>query len=59
MQRVTVSNVVAKAPDTVTATIDYYPKNDIPTEERTAFTLVQEGGIWKIATSGVISSRNI
>ncbi|MFL6110665.1 MAG: serine/threonine-protein kinase [Catenulispora sp.] len=51
MQKVTVSDVVAKAPDTVIATIGYYPKNDAPSQERTTFTLVQEGGVWKIAHS--------
>ena len=59
MQRVTVSDVQAQAPDKVTATIDYFPKSGQATEERTSFTLVQDGGVWKIAHSSVISSRNI
>jgi hypothetical protein len=59
MQRVTVSSVQAKAPDNVVATISYYPKNGQATEERTSFTLVQDGGIWKIARSAVLNSRSI
>ncbi|NUR63118.1 MAG: protein kinase [Catenulispora sp.] len=59
MQRVTVSGVQAQAPDKVTATIDYFPKSGQATEERTSFTLVQDGGVWKIAHSSVISSRDI
>jgi hypothetical protein len=57
MQRVTVSDVVAKAPDTVVITIGYYPKSGQPSEERTSFTLVQVGGSWKIAHSTVLSSH--
>jgi eukaryotic-like serine/threonine-protein kinase len=59
MQRINVSNVVAKAPDTVVITIDYYPKSGRPSEERTSFTLVQQGGSWKIAHSTVLSSKSI
>jgi len=51
MQKVTVSDVVAKAPNTVIATIGYFPKDGAPSQEKTTFTLVQEGGVWKIAHS--------
>ena len=59
MQRIHVSNLVATAPDTVVITIDYYPKSGRPSEERTSFTLVQQGGSWKIAHSTVLSSKSI
>lgn len=49
MQRVTVTDVQAKAPDTVIATVNYFPKNGANSQERTTFTLVQDGGVWKIA----------
>ncbi|MFD0634756.1 hypothetical protein ACFQ9X_27645 [Catenulispora yoronensis] len=55
MQRVAISDVQAKAPDTVVATISYYPKSGQATEERTSFTLVQDGGVWKIARSSVLA----
>jgi hypothetical protein len=59
MQRIVVSNVVATSPDTVAITIDYYPKSGRPSEERTSFTLVQDGGGWKIAHSTVLSSKGL
>ena len=54
MQKVTCTDVVATAPDTVTATIGYFPKDGAATQERTRFTLLQEGGVWKIAHSVVV-----
>jgi serine/threonine protein kinase len=59
IQRVSVSNIVAQPPSTVTATIDYYYKNGQTVEESTRFGLVYAGGIWKIATSSVLSSRTL
>jgi serine/threonine protein kinase len=59
IQRVSVSNIVAQPPSTVTATIDYYYKNGQTVEERTRFGLVYTGGIWKIASSSVLSSRTL
>jgi hypothetical protein len=59
IQRVSASNIVAQLPSTVTATIDYYYKNGQTVEERTSFSLVLSGGIWKIAGSSVLSSRSL
>ena len=59
IQRVAVSNIVAQPPSTVTVTIDYYYKNGTTVEERTRFGLVYSGGIWKIASSSVLSSRTL
>ena len=59
IQSVSVSNIVASPPSTVTATIDYHYKNGETVEESTKFTLVLSGGIWKIADSHVLSSRTL
>jgi len=59
IQRVSVSNIVAQPPSTVTATIDYYYLNGQTVEESTRFGLVYSGGIWKIASSSVLSSRTL
>jgi serine/threonine protein kinase len=59
IQRASVSNIVAQPPSTVTATIDYYYLNGQTVEERTRFGLVYSGGIWKIASSSVLSSRTL
>jgi eukaryotic-like serine/threonine-protein kinase len=51
---VSVTDVTASPPDTVTATIAYhYP--DHTDVERTSFGLVRQGGQWKIASSRVLS----
>ena len=44
------SDVQAKAPDTVVATIDYYPKKNGQATEAMSFTLVQEGGVRRLRT---------
>ena len=51
---VTVTDLTARPPDTVTATISYhYP--DHTDVERTSFGLVRQAGRWKIASSTVLS----
>jgi hypothetical protein len=57
IDHVELKDVVAKAPSTVTATVDYYFKNGQRTADRTTFGLVQDGGTWKIDTSSVSSSE--
>jgi len=59
VQRVVASDVVATLPSTVTATIDYYGKDGHVTEERTTYGLISDQGRWKIASSSVLSSRQI
>jgi eukaryotic-like serine/threonine-protein kinase len=54
MQSVSVSNVTADPPSSVTATITYYEKNGTVTTEITEFGLVMQDGQWKINTSEVI-----
>jgi hypothetical protein len=57
MQRVTVSNVVAKPGDTVDATIDYFNNDGRVIEEQTSFQMVADGGEWKINDSTVTQSQ--
>jgi len=57
VQSVKVSDIVAQPPSTVTATIVYSYKNGSTAKERTSFGLVRSGGIWKIASSSVLSSQ--
>lgn len=59
IQRVSVSDIVAQPPSSVTAVIDYYYRNGQTVEERTSFGLVRSGGIWKIASSSVLSSKTL
>jgi serine/threonine protein kinase len=59
IQRVSVSNIVAQPPSSVTATIDYYYKDGKTVQERTRFGLELSGGIWKIAKSSVLSSTTL
>jgi hypothetical protein len=56
IQRVTVSDVTATLPSTVTATIDYYYKDGSFAKERTQFGLLfdQGQGRWLIASSSVL-----
>ncbi|HZU56240.1 MAG TPA: serine/threonine-protein kinase [Actinocrinis sp.] len=56
IQRVTVSDVTATLPSTVTATIDYYYKDGSFAKERTQFGLLfdQGRGRWLIASSSVL-----
>jgi serine/threonine protein kinase len=53
--RVSVSDVVAAPPDTVTATVNYFYRSGNVVVERTRFGLVQQDGSWKIASSSVLS----
>ncbi|GAA3440409.1 hypothetical protein GCM10018954_100330 [Kutzneria kofuensis] len=50
---VDLSNMSATPPGTVVVTISYHYKNGTNPVERTTFGLVQEDGIWKIASSVV------
>jgi len=55
--RVTVTGVKASLPDAVTATVNYYYRSGNVVIESTRFGLVQQGGMWKIASSSVLSHR--
>ena len=50
---VDVSDVAATPPGTVVATITYHKKDGSAPVERTTFGLVQQDGMWKIASSSV------
>lgn len=55
MQSVTATDIVASPPSTVVATITYHDKDGTVQVERTRFGLVRSDGVWKIATSKVLS----
>lgn len=55
---VDVSNVDANPPDSVVATLTYYYDDGRVAVERTAYRMVDEGGILKIADSDVLTSRD-
>lgn len=55
MTSVSVSDVGAAPPDTVTATVNYVYCSGNVVVERTRFGLVRQDVIWKIASSSVIS----
>lgn len=55
MKSVTATDIVASPPSTVVATITYHDKDGSVQVERTRFGLVWSGGVWKIATSKVLS----
>lgn len=59
VSRVGVSNVDASAPSSVVATLRYDYKDGRTYVERTAYTLVREGGRLKIDRSSVLSSRQL
>ncbi|KAA2264656.1 protein kinase [Solihabitans fulvus] len=56
IDHVTVSDVVATPPSSVVATIGYVYKDGHTESERTTYGLVNEGGVWKIASS-VVGNR--
>ncbi len=56
IQSVAVSGITAEPPSSVVATLEYHYKDGRTIRERTQFGLVQSGGIWKIASSSVLSS---
>jgi hypothetical protein len=55
ISKVTLSDVTARAPSSVTATIHYLYRDGHVVVERTGFGLVQQDGQWKIASSQVLS----
>ena len=59
IKSVSVSDIVAQPPSTVIATIDYYYPDGKTVQERTSFGLVLSDGIWKIASSSVLSSTTL
>ena len=59
ISRVGVSNVDASAPSSVVATLRYDYKDGRTYVERTAYTLVREGGRLKVDRSSVLSSRQL
>ena len=54
--RVSASNVTGRPPGRAEATIIYYYRNGRVDTERTAFGLVEQGGMLKISSSTVVSS---
>lgn len=56
MTEVDIGSVVADGANRVTATITYHRRSGQIVDERTAFTLVRDNGILKIADSQVLSS---
>ena len=59
IDRVRVSAVDGSAPSSAVATLRYDYKDGRTYVERTAFTLVQEGGRLKIDRTSVLSSRQL
>jgi hypothetical protein len=57
VQRVVATDVTGTAPDSVEATITYYFTDGTVSVERTAYRLVRDGGVLKIDSSSVLSSR--
>lgn len=55
VDKVVLINLSASAPGSVTVTIDYYQRAGDIEVEQTDFTLVQQNGQWKIASSSVAS----
>jgi eukaryotic-like serine/threonine-protein kinase len=55
IQSVSLSDLVAQPPSTVIVTINYVYLNGQTVRERTSFGLVQSDGMWKIASSMVLS----
>ena len=58
IDRVVASNVSGAPPDRAEATISYYFTDGRVAVERTAYRLVRDGGILKLDSSGVLSSRS-
>jgi serine/threonine protein kinase len=56
IESVSATDIVAQPPSTVTATITYHYKNGQTVVEPTSYGLVFSDGIWKIASSSVLSS---
>jgi serine/threonine protein kinase len=55
IDKVTLTDVAAAAPSTVTATIHYFYRDGHVDVERTSFGMVLQSGKWKIASSQVLS----
>jgi len=55
IQSVSLSDLVAQPPSTVIVTINYVYLNGQTVQERTSYGLVMSDGIWKIASSQVLS----
>ena len=56
IERVEIAEVSAPAPDQAQATLIYHYRDGSVVEEVTAYRLVDEGGVLKIAASEVLSS---
>jgi eukaryotic-like serine/threonine-protein kinase len=54
---VSVTGATPSPPHTVTATVNYYYRSGNVVVESTRFGLVQQDGMWKIASSTVLSHR--
>lgn len=57
VQRVAVSNTTGLPPSTVETSLTYFFKDGRVTQERTSFGMVSDGGLLKIDSSKVLSSR--
>ncbi len=58
IERVSATNVSGDAPNRAQATLTYYYKDGRVVRERTAYRLVNEGGVLKISSSTVLSSSS-
>jgi hypothetical protein len=54
IRSVSTADVQGTAPDSATATLTYVRNDGTTSVERTAFTLVDDGGVWKIDSSQVL-----
>jgi eukaryotic-like serine/threonine-protein kinase len=57
IERVSVTGATPSPPHTVTATVNYYYRSGNVVVESTRFGLIQQDGMWKIASSTVLSHR--
>ena len=56
---VDIADVTASAPDQAQATLTYYFRDGSVIQEVTAYQLVDEGGVLKIAATDVLSSTQL
>jgi hypothetical protein len=59
IQSVSASDIVAQSPATVVATLTYHYRDGRIVQERTSFGMVESGGVWKIASTSVLSSKTL
>lgn len=55
IEKIALFDPTASPPDSITVTIDYYYRTGGVEVERTSFTLVRQGGTWRIDRSSVLN----